>query len=208
MTNRFARFLTGVVDNHVAPVVGAVDNVRTIPQRRESERQQQILRGAQAASARAEELRRRGLPAEDARQLGDLGQVAEMQFDYSNRGADAEAGRTQALERSRAELTQSMLGTAANAAGGLDTTRTSNQIRLANETFEPIRGLAESGMSHDREMARMFIGDTPLINSVNDTALTMQGRSHDLARELNQRTGLEKLVGPLSQIAALAYLFT
>lgn len=200
MTNRFERFLTGVA--------GAVDNVRTIPQQRESERQQQILREAEAANARADQRRRQGQPAEDARQLSNLEQAAEMTFDYGNRGADAEVDRTQRLQGSQAGLVGNLLTQTTDAAGRLNTTRTSDQIRLENETFAPIRGLAESGMSHDREMARMFIGDTPLINSVNDTALAMQGRNHDLARELNQRTGLEKVVGPLSQIAALAYLFT
>lgn len=130
------------------------------------------------------------------------GQVLAIQ----NQAADAELQRTQTLQGSQAETAKGVLSHAGNVQGGLDTTRTTNQLRL----FEPIKDLTGRQQDHDLKMAGLFVGNdpgNPLIDRVNNTALAMSQERSQLIRELaqmNQPSALDRVIN-LGVIAAALF---
>lgn len=130
------------------------------------------------------------------------GQVLAIQ----NQAADAELQRTQTLQGGQAEIAKGVLSHAGNVQGGLDATRTTNQLRL----FEPIKELTARQQDHDLRMAERFVGNdpgNPLIDRVNNTALAMSQERSQLIRELaqmNQPSALDRVMN-LGVIAAALF---
>jgi hypothetical protein len=184
------------------------------------------VEGLRNRSAAAERTRRRAewdtfmqgrqeaWEADNARQRAELEQ-AEQRFpaqaaqvlSINNQAANAEVGRTQQLEGSRADTAMGMMTHAANVQGGLDTTRTSNDIRR----FGPIKELTEAQREGDLKMAGLFVGNDPnrpLIDRVNNTALTMSQDRNQLIRELaqmNQPTAMDRVLN-MGLLAALTFI--
>lgn len=181
------------------------------------------LRNRSSAAARArrraawddfEQIQRRNWEADNVRRQTELDQ-AEQRFpaqaaqvlSINNQAANAEVDRTQRLEDSRADTAMGVMTHAANVQGGLDTTRTTNDIRR----FGPIKELTEAQREGDLKMAGLFVGNDPnrpLIDRVNNTALTMSQDRNQLIRELaqmNQPTAMDRVLN-MGLLAALTFI--
>ena len=120
--------------------------------------------------------------------------------------ADNELQRTLTQQSATAGLAQNMMTRAADISGGLDTTRTNNDLRK----FEPVKSLVEGQRVADREMANLFVGNdpgNPLSQQVIGSAERMQGNQYGLIRELaqmNQPSAFGRFIGDVTPLLALA----
>jgi hypothetical protein len=162
-------------------------------------REQEASRLRQAQAMRAQQ------QADTAQIPGQAGALAAV----SNTAANNELQRTLTQQGATAGLAKDVMTHAASTSGGLDTTRTSNQLRL----FEPVRELAQGQRVADREMAGLFIGNdpgNPLSQQVIGSAERMQGNQYDLIRELaqmNQPSAFGRFVGEMTPLLAVASAF-
>ena len=137
--------------------------------------QQEVARQRQAQEVRQQLLQELELYPAQATAIGKASDTA----------ADNELQRTLTQQSATAGLAQNMMTRAADISGGLDTTRTNNDLRL----FEPVKELAQGQRVADREMANLFVGNdpgNPLSQQVIGSAERMQGNQYDLIRELAQ----------------------
>ena len=137
--------------------------------------QQEVARQRQAQEVRQQLLQELELYPAQATAIGKASDTA----------ADNELQRTLTQQSATAGLAQNMMTRAADISGGLDTTRTNNDLRL----FEPVKELAQGQRVADREMANLFVGNdpgNPLSQQVICSAERMQGNQYDLIRELAQ----------------------
>lgn len=127
----------------------------------------------------------------------------------NNTSANNELQRTLTQQGATAGLAKDVMRSAAEVSGGLDTTRTSNDLRL----FEPVERLVQGQRVADREMAGLFVGndpDNPLSGQVIGSAERMQGNQYDLIRELaqmNQPSAFGRFLGEVTPLVALASAF-
>lgn len=127
----------------------------------------------------------------------------------NNTSANNELQRTLTQQGATAGLAKDVMRSAAEVSGGLDTTRTSNDLRL----FEPVERLVQWQRVADREMAGLFVGndpDNPLSGQVIGSAERMQGNQYDLIRELaqmNQPSAFGRFLGEVTPLVALASAF-
>ena len=137
--------------------------------------QQEVARQRQAQEVRQQLLQELELYPAQATAIGKASDTA----------ADNELQRTLTQQSATAGLAQNMMTRAADISGGLDTTRTNNDLRL----FEPVKELAQGQRVAYREMANLFVGNdpgNPLSQQVIGSAERMQGNQYDLISELAQ----------------------
>ena len=162
-------------------------------------RTQEAARQRQAQEVRQQLLQELELYPAQATAIGKVSDTA----------ADNELQRTLTQQSATTGLAQNVMTHAADISGGLDTTRTNNDLRL----FEPVKELAQGQRVADREMASLFVGNdpgNPLSQQVIGSAERMQGSQYDLIRELaqmNQPSAFGRFVREATPLVALASAF-
>jgi hypothetical protein len=166
----------------------------------------------EAFNQQQETARQRQAQAVQAQQqavTAELPAQARTIAEINDTTANNELQRTLSQQGATTDLAKGVMTHAANTSGGLDTTRTSNQLRL----FEPVRDLVQGQRVADREMAGLFIGNdpgNPLSQQVIGSAERMQGNQYDLIRELaqmNQPSAFGRFVGEMTPLLAVASAF-
>ena len=161
--------------------------------------QQEVARQRQALAAQQQQQQQLELYPAQATAIAKVSDAA----------ANNELQRTLTQQGNTTDLAKGVMTHAANVRGGLDTTQTSNQLRL----FEPVKELAQGQRVADREMANLFIGNdpgNPLSSQVIGSAERMQGNQYDLIRELaqmNQPSAFGRLIGDVTPLLAVASAF-
>ncbi len=166
----------------------------------------------EAFNREQEASRLRQAQAMRAQQQADTAQLPEQArtiAEISNTTANSELGRTIAGQTATTGLAKGVMTHAADISGGLDTTRTDNQLRL----FGPVKELAEGQRGTDLKTTGLFIGNdpgNPLSQQVIGSAERMQDNQYDLIRELaqmNQPSAFGRFVGEMTPLLAVASAF-
>lgn len=195
--NLASRFVDGTEGLRNRSATG--DRLRRTQEWEAFDRQQEASRQRQALAMRQQQ----------QQELERYPEQANAAAAISNTAANNELQRTLTKQGATAKLARDMISSAASVSGGLDTTRTSNQLRL----FEPVKDLAQGQRVADREMANLFIGNdpgNPLSSQVIGSAERMQGNQYDLIRELaqmNQPSAFSRFIGGVTPLLAVASAF-
>lgn len=195
--NLAGRFVDGTEGLRNRSAAG--DRLRRTKEWEAFDRQQEASRQRQALAMRQQQQQELERSPEQANEIAAI----------NNTAADNELQRTLTQQGATAGLARDMISSAASVSGGLDTTRTSNQLRL----FEPVKDLAQGQRVADREMANLFIGNdpgNPLSSQVIGSAERMQGNQYGLIRELaqmNQPSAFSRFIGDVTPLLAVASAF-